>query len=127
MYRINCNKYWYIKPDDKFGRRNIPYHRWLWEKEVGPIPHNFNVRFKDAMPESYTDITIDMLECVSDADHAKAITENLSDSYVIGRFQYKKWGIDSQLIPQQLIDLKRNELILKRELNHPLNPLDNVK
>lgn len=121
VYRVNCTRYWYIKPNNNPLARQVPYHRYLWEQEVGSIPVGYNVRFKGDMPESWEDITIDMLECVNNADHAKAISVNLTDSYVVGRFQYKKWGIDSKLIPQQLIDLKRNELLLKRELNHQLN------
>ncbi len=127
VYRINCNNYWYIKPDDTPFARTILYHRWLWEKEVGPIPAGYNVRFRTDVPDDYRDITIDMLECLNDTDNAKAISKKLSDSYVVGRFQYKKIGIDKKLIPYQLIELKRNELMLKRELNNQLNNNKNGK
>lgn len=121
VYKTNHNNYWYIKPDKDPLHRVVLYHRWLWEKEMGKIPKGFKVRFKGDIPDKYEDITIDMLECVSNKEHAQLISKDMPDNYVIGRLQYKSKGIDKEDIPDSLIQLKRNELLLKRQLNNLKN------
>lgn len=44
-----------------------PYNRWLWTKERGVIPHNYNVVRKAGCPDIPT---IEFLECISKQDHA---------------------------------------------------------
>ena len=70
------------------------------------------VRFKNGViPNNYQDITIDTLECVSQAEHASKVSELLGDNYVAGRMQYKVRKIDIETLKEAgLIEIKRDAL-----------------
>ena len=64
-----------LKINDLPGRASIrwkPYHRLVWEQAHGPIPEKMVIRFKVQPPPLDPDqITIDILEMVSQADNRR--------------------------------------------------------
>jgi hypothetical protein len=79
-YRIvtdssNGRKTLELKINDLPGRASIrwkPYHRLVWEQAHGPIPEKMVIRFKVQPPPLDPDqITIDILEMVSQADNRR--------------------------------------------------------
>lgn len=119
IYKVNCTPYWYIKPDEKRLYRQVAYHRWVWEQEVGEIPKGYIVRFKNGIiPNNYQDITIDILECVPQSEHASKVSALLGDNYVAGRMWYKARKIDIETLKGAgLIEIKRDALRIYKSLN----------
>lgn len=113
----------------------VPLHRHIWEQQHGNISNKHVLRFKDG---NSLNCNINNLELITRAQHARnnyndqrrraslqALMQdgdhpshNLTDKYIIGNLT--KGNPDMRPhVPQELIDLKRNTLLLKRKLkNH---------
>lgn len=97
------------------------YHRHLWQQHHGPIPKGMVVYFKDG---NTLNCQLENLAIRSKKDHLQSNIQasggcpaaRLSDGYVKSLLQHK--GIAEELITPQLIELKRAELLLKREINN---------
>lgn len=63
--------YWHIKTRD--GKKNnnwTQYHRYIWEKEHGPVPEGHKLIFRDGNKDN---VSLDNLVCISIADAAVAV------------------------------------------------------
>ena len=103
----------------------MPYHRYLWEQEYGKIQEDLILVFKN---QNTKDVRLDNLELITKGENARRNVDytrsiemklNLEDNYVAGIL---KRGLDIKTkdIPKELIELKRNELLIKRELKKQL-------
>ncbi len=97
------------------------YHRHLWQQYHGPIPKGMLVYFKDG---NTLNCQLENLAIRSRKDHLQSIIKasggrpatRLSDGYIKSLLQHR--GIAEELITQEMIELKRAELLLKREIKH---------
>ena len=108
MIRINLNNWMF-------------YTRWLWIQKYGEIAEGWNVVFKDGFSNSKDHIpTIEQLECVSNAGllNMNSGCEELTDGYVVSKLSHKN-PILKQVFSKmpELIELKRNEIKLRRTIN----------
>jgi hypothetical protein len=115
-----------IRPD----KRGIPYKfirveqsEWIglhivnWEKAHGPVPDGSVVRFKDG---NSMNCELDNLELMSKAENLEKNNgrEELTDSYVLGTLSRKDKSLRKVMAQfPELIELKRNELKLRRTIN----------
>jgi hypothetical protein len=54
-----------------YHKRWFAVHRIVWERECGPIPEGYMVRFKQGMRTvRLEEITVDRLECITQAENA---------------------------------------------------------
>ena len=65
-YQINDD--WYIRFEEDGEIKTERYHRWLWEKENGPLPKGYVIHHINL---DHNDNRIENLECVSRAEHMK--------------------------------------------------------
>lgn len=94
-------------------------HRLVWEKHNGPIPKGHNIQFRDGNRKN---CTIENLYMISRdkqmIDNSGAI--NLSDivvaNYIAGGRGKNKHLVPDILANPKLIELKRNQLLLNREI-----------
>lgn len=74
-YRINGEGYLDLKVNDLPGHNNVrwhPVHRLVWVEANGPVPDKHMIIFKPGMRTNVLEeITLDKLECISRADHAR--------------------------------------------------------
>lgn len=74
-YRINGDGYLDLKVNDLPGDNNVrwhPVHRLVWIEANGPVPDKHMIVFKPGMKTNVPEeITLDKLECISRADHAR--------------------------------------------------------
>ncbi len=120
IYRNKCSRnYWLIKPSSDKLSRPIYLHRFLWEREFGPVPKGYVIRFKNGIiPDDPLSITTDILECVTNGEHAQKVTQLMSDRYLAGRFHYKVRGIDlAALKASGLLDAKRQQIEISRKIH----------
>ena len=115
-------KYKFIKISDN---KWIPLSRYLWEKHNGPIDESEVIRFKDGNP---INCSFENLEKVTKADNAirNSGTLNLCDNYIASLISKKGIRSDKQLKKQlleipKLIELKRNQIKLKRDVRETTN------
>lgn len=117
--RLDKDGYIYTKVEGK--RRLIQKHRHVWEQHFGPIPKGNNIQFKDGDRQN---CSIENLYMISRADQMKkenSGSKNLPDGivalYIAGRH-----GKDKDLIETiknnhpELIELKRNQILLNRKI-----------
>lgn len=104
----------------------IHYHRYLWEKVNGPVPPKHMIVFHDG---NTMNTALSNLKLMSMADNARrnynpskaqVASKQLTDNYIAGRLaggdrQMRKAIIGTM---PELIELKRTQLKLKRQLNH---------
>lgn len=74
-YRVNGDGYLDLKVNDLPGHNNVrwhPVHRLVWIEANGPVPDKHMIVFKPGMKTNVLEeITLDKLECISRADHAR--------------------------------------------------------
>lgn len=58
-------QYWFIKTE---SGKIMPYHRFIWETAVGPIPKGYVVIFKD---RDTMNLDLNNLDCISRAENIK--------------------------------------------------------
>ncbi|OFY87867.1 MAG: hypothetical protein A3F72_03060 [Bacteroidetes bacterium RIFCSPLOWO2_12_FULL_35_15] len=102
----------------KTGSGFVHYGPWLFEQHFGPVPEGFVLRFLD---EDTTNVTLENLSLITRAENAmlNAASSNmaLSDRYVAGLLAFKKPELKKELLKYpELIELKRNELMLNRQI-----------
>lgn len=93
--------------------------RYIWEQEFGPIPKGMIITYKDGNPMN---CVVDNLEMISRLENLQRRQKqagghpgtNLSDGYVRGVLI--KRGIDPKSITSTMIETKRLQLILNREI-----------
>lgn len=116
MWRSNSGR---IVPMIKINGKFVHWGRWAWEKQYGKVAKGKNVVFKDGNPYN---ISIENLEDITDAElsrrNSKKSSQGLSDNYVAYTLSYKDPEM-RKLIKQRpdLIELKRQQLKLKRSIN----------
>jgi hypothetical protein len=97
----------------------VPMARVVWNQHNKPLPKGWKIRFKDGNP---LNCTIQNMEPVSQQEHgrrnAEIASQRLSDNYVVSISTMKAEHLreDFKKMPE-LIQLMRNRLILKREIN----------
>lgn len=106
----------------------IHYHRWIWEQANGPIPKTHVVIFNDG---DTMNTVISNLKLVTKAENlfrnrnenTYTCAKNLTDNYVAGRIAGgdKKLRKAILLLRPELVELKRTQLKLKRQLNYERN------
>lgn len=104
----------------------IHYHRYLWEKANGPVPPKHMVAFRDGDSLNCRLSNLKMITMAENArrnyDPAKAqrAAKDLTDNYIAGRIAAGDKHLKKALIleGQDLIKLKRSQLLLKRAINH---------
>jgi hypothetical protein len=105
----------YIKVDGKY----VHWARWRYEQLHGPCPEGYNVVFADRNSYHRTD---ENLLLISNAENAKRNAEKasagLSDNYVLGMMTFRNKALRQEIKKQypQLIEVKRKQLLLQREL-----------
>lgn len=107
MIRIELNK-WEI------------YSRWLWEKHHGSIPDGYNVIYRHGSESKKHIPTIDDLECLSNLEllNRNSGREALTDKYILEKLSHNKPELKEVIIRMpELIELKRNQLKLRRTIN----------
>lgn len=128
-------KYYYIRLENA---KWVPLHRHLWEEKNGKIPPKHIVAFKDGNP---LNCVIDNLELMTMKENALrnhnaekaafALNEyrelgidingsvTLSDSFVAGVLAKGDKELKSELLTKHpsVITLKRNQLLLNRQIN----------
>lgn len=107
-------------PRIKMNGKWVFWARYIWEKLHGPIPKQHNVIFKDRDPYN---LNIENLMMVSDADlsarNCQQSSTGLSDNYVAGIMTRQNPELRAALKHHpELIELKRTQLKLEREINH---------
>jgi len=97
----------------------VMLHRYLWQQAYGPIPKGMVVRFKDG---NSLNCQLDNLEMVTRAEHLARNHEkdghpaqSLCDGYVKGVLILWR-GVQEEDITPELIDMYRQQLLLKREI-----------
>lgn len=104
----------------------IHYHRYLWEQQNGPVPAKHIVAFRDGNTMN-TDIS--NLKLMTMADNAirnynketsSLASKNLTDKYIAGRLSGGDKKLRKAIIngAPQLIELKRTQLKLKRQIKN---------
>lgn len=101
-----------------------PLHQHVWEKHNGKVPRGHCLWFKD---NDSTNCTIENLEMISRAENAKrnSGSRRLTDGYVAATMAREKGGVGRYnkglqqllLTRPDLIDLKRQSLLLKRSIH----------
>jgi len=108
MIRIDQNKWMF-------------YTRWLWIQNHGEIPEAYNVIYKQGFSSNKKNRpTIDQLECVSNTDliGINSGRNALTDEYVVAKLSHFKPELKPMVSQMpNLIELKRNELKLRRIIN----------
>ncbi|WP_020531434.1 HNH endonuclease signature motif containing protein [Flexithrix dorotheae] len=97
------------------------YHRYLWEREHGPIPENMILTFKNG---DQMDCRIENLELISLEDNIKrnSGTLNLPDSFVAHLLSRKSKGLKQKLLDNpDILDLARTKILLEREIKSQKN------
>lgn len=122
-------------PKDRSGRpykwirvsvgKWVHYHRWLWEQKNGPVPKKHMVIFRDG---DTMNTRLSNLKLISMAENARRnvvgkqglASRALTDNYIAGRLAGGDKKLRKALIlgHPELIELKRTQLKLKRQLNH---------
>lgn len=111
------------------------YQRYVWEQHNGPVPPKHLIKFKNG---DTLDCRLENLEMISMAENArrnrnpekyrKTIkllmeegehpSKHLTDNYIIGNLSKGNIKLKDQIKRQpELIELKRNQLILRRHIN----------
>ncbi len=112
----NNKKYKYIRIASNVW---VQYHRYLWKAHYGAIPHRLVVYFKDG---NTLNCDLDNFGLRTRADSLKSNIEAngglpatvLTDNYV--RCLLKRSSVSPEIITPELIDLKRIQILLKREI-----------
>lgn len=112
----NNKKYKYIRIASNVW---VQYHRYLWKAHYGAIPHRLVVYFKDG---NTLNCDLDNLGLRTRAESLKSNIEVngglpatvLTDNYV--RCLLKRSSVSPEIITPELIDLKRVQILLKREI-----------
>lgn len=96
------------------------YHRVVWERAHGPIPEGYIVVFKDG---DQMNCELSNLKMITQAEHMKnhSASINLTDGYVVTQIAGSKYRGDAKMkaiiaTQPELIELKRNQLKLKRAI-----------
>jgi hypothetical protein len=104
----------------------VHYHRWVWEQANGPVPPKHVVIFID---NDTLNCELSNLKMISMADNARRnynpakaqqSSKNLTDEYIATRIAPGDKKLQKSLLLQRpdLIDLKRTQLKLNRELKN---------
>lgn len=116
--RISSDGYVHVKFQDVFNgssKKNYKAkHRFLWEKEKGPIPKGMNVEFIDG---DKMNITIENLVLRSRKENM--LNNALSDDSIIKKMLGVKEPKQIELIKEkapQIIELKRNQIKLNQKI-----------
>lgn len=98
--RINADGYLERKMTDDPSlapvRRWVPVHRLVWEAANGPVPHGHIVVFKGARTAVLDEITLDRVECITRAEHARR-NHPRSRSPELGKLVQLKGAITRQV------------------------------
>jgi len=119
MWRQSDGK---LAPRIKINGKFIHWNRWIWEKEVGPIPKGMNVIFKDNNPANYK-AGISNLEIIDNAElsrrNSMKSSQGLSDNFVLFTLSYKDSLFREEIRNNaELIELKRQQLLLQRSIKN---------
>lgn len=101
----------------------IPYAPVVWEMHNGPIPKGHVIRFIDG---NNLNCNIENLKLITRKEHAQLNTcvasQGLSDNYVAGVMSHRDKEL-RKLIKQnpEIIQLKREQLLLNRHINKQQN------
>jgi hypothetical protein len=117
--RFWTNKLGRISARIKINNRWIYYTRYRWEQLHGPLPPGMNVMHKDGNPSNIEDDNLTVLS------NAEVVRKNcvesirkLSDNYIAGMMTFNNIELREELKKHpQLLDLKRQQLILNRKIN----------
>lgn len=105
------------------GRKNYKlYHRYLWEKHFGEIPHGYYVAIKDKAK----DITIDNLKL--EKYLVKSGSNELTDNYVLGTLLRLKTPEQREAFlnnPEQLIAIEIAQQRLKIKIIREIKAIEN--
>ncbi|MDP2338049.1 MAG: hypothetical protein Q8N05_16710 [Bacteroidota bacterium] len=96
------------------------YARWLWKQQHGDIPEGYNVVYKQGESSKKHIPTIDQLQCVSNAEllSLNSGSDELTDKYIVEKLSHLKPALRKAFSEMsELIELKRNELKLRRKIN----------
>lgn len=97
-------------------------HRKIWEDVHGAIPAKHIVRFING---DTMDCRIENLECISMAENLRRnhkghrFAKELTDNYVRGVL--KRRGVDPSVMSDEMVQLKKAELILQRTIKEKKN------
>lgn len=115
MWRENLGRY---VPHIKINGKFIPWNRWAWEQNFGPVPQGMNVVFKDDDPWH---IDPHNLEIISDAElsrrNSKKSSVGLSDNYIAGILSHGRPDMREELLKhREILEIKRLQLQLNRTI-----------
>lgn len=102
----------------KINNRWIYYNRYRWEQLHGPLAPGMNVMHKDGNPRNISDSNLIALNNGEVAAKNSLISSHgLSDNYIAGMMTPKNQELREELKKHpQLLDLKRQQLILNRKI-----------
>lgn len=105
-------------PFIKINGTYVHWSRWFWEQANGPIPEGMFVSY---VGETNI-LTIENLKLITAGEHRRKLNQaaiNLSDGYIAGMLTNNKPEL-RKLVKQnpELINAKRNLLLLERKINH---------
>lgn len=106
----------YEFPVIKIGDKWIHWNRYAWIKHYGPIKPGLNVVFINGCTR---DIRMENLELMSDGELAKnnAGHLHLSDNYISALIAKGDKNVQTEVLNNpDLLELKRNQLLLNREI-----------
>lgn len=104
----------------------VHYHRYKWEKKNGPVPPGYMVVFKDG---DTMNTRLSNLKLMSMAENARRnynpvkaqkCVKELSDNYIAGRLAGGDQKLRKAIILNmpELVELKRTQLKLNRQIRH---------
>jgi len=104
----------------------VMFHRWFWEQANGPVPKGHVIIFRDS---DTMNCSIENLKCITmrenlarnySKEKVGKASKELSDNYIAGRLAGGDKDLRRALIhaAPELIELKREQLKLKRQINH---------
>ncbi|MES2810034.1 MAG: HNH endonuclease [Bacteroidota bacterium] len=98
----------------------VHHARWLWQQTHGEIAQGMKVRLIDG---EATNVSIENLELVTagelSAINSRISSQGLSDNYIAGILTHGRKDLrDAVKNAPELIELKRNQLLLNRQINN---------
>lgn len=110
-------------PRIKINGRFIHYARYRWEQMHGPVPDKMNVVFLDDNPQNIKDSNFGLLTNAELSQrNAKKSIGALSDNYIAGILSFNDKDL-REIIKKshpELIELKRTQLLLQRQINESI-------
>ncbi|QIK58792.1 HNH endonuclease [Dysgonomonas sp. HDW5A] len=116
--RIDKDGYLYYKVEGK--RKLVLKHRHVWEQHNGSIPKGYNIQFKDGNKHNCDIENLYMISRANQMAKENSASKNLPDNAVAVYLAGKR-GSDKVFVEQlkqypELIQLKRNQILLNRKI-----------